>query len=162
LEELVRTWEKPLYYYLRRLVDGEQDAWQVLQETLVKVLCGLPRLRQPERLAVWLYSIAHKAAMSHLRGRYSEQAVFRRDGDVPDMDDGSPDPSFDDAERIHYALSRVSPARREALTLFFLRDLSLDEIASVLAIPVGTVKSRLHHAKRALKAVLEEEESSHE
>jgi RNA polymerase sigma factor (sigma-70 family) len=161
LEELVRTWERPLYYYLRRLVAGEQEAQQVLQETWVKVLRGLPRLRRPERLPVWLYSIARKTAMSYLRSKYTEQTLFARDGNVPDVS-GNSDLSFDDAEQVHYGLSRVSLVHREVLTLFFLQDLSLEEIAAVLEIPVGTVKSRLHHAKRMLKAVLEEEGSSHE
>jgi len=48
---------------------------------------------------------------------------------------------------------------REVLTLFFLQDLSTDEIAQVLGISIGTVKSRLHYAKRALKAILEKEDS---
>jgi len=162
LEELVRIWERPLYYYLRRLVDGEQEAGQVLQETWVNVLRGLPGLRKPDRLPVWLYSIARRTAMSHLRGEYSQQALELYEADLPDVESGRPDPSFDNAEQIHYGLSRLSLAHREALTLFFLQDLSLEQIALVLEIPVGTVKSRLHHAKRALRAVLEEEESSHE
>ena len=100
--------------------------------------------------------------MSHLRSKYSEQALFRRDAEVLEVEDDSTEPSFDDAEQIHYGLSRLSLIHREMLTLFFLQDLSLEEIASVLEIPVGTVKSRLHHAKRALKVILEPEESSHE
>ena len=162
LEELVRTWDRPLLYYIRRLVEDEHESWQILQQTWVKVLQGLGRLREPRKLPLWLYSIARKTALSHLRSRYSEQALFRRDAEVPEIENGSADPSFDDAEQIHYGLSRLSLIHREALTLFFLEDLSLEEIASVLEIPVGTVKSRLHHAKRALKAILEQEESSHD
>jgi RNA polymerase sigma factor (sigma-70 family) len=162
LEELVRTWERPLCYYLRRLVDGEQEAGQVLQETWVNVLRGLPGLRLPDRLAVWLYSIARRTAMSHLRGKYSQQALELHETDLPDVESSGPDPGFDNAEQVHYGLSRLSLIQREVLTLFFLQDLSLEQIASVLEIPIGTVKSRLHHAKQALKAVLEEEESSHE
>jgi RNA polymerase sigma factor (sigma-70 family) len=133
LEELVRTWERPLYYYLRRLVDSEQEARQVLQETWIKVLRGPPRLRRPERLPVWLYSIARKAAMSYLRSKYAEQALLIQEGNVPDVS-GNSDPSFDNAEQIHYGLSCLSLSHREVLTLFFLQDLPLEEIASVLEV----------------------------
>jgi RNA polymerase sigma-70 factor, ECF subfamily len=162
LEELVRTWDRPLLYYIRRLVGDEQESLQILQQTWLKVLQALDRLREPRKLPLWLYRIAHKTAMSHLRSRYSQEALFPPDAAVPDITDNRPEPSFDDAEQIHYGLSRLTLMHREVLTLFFLEDLSLEEIASVLEIPVGTVKSRLHHAKRALKATLEPEEPSHE
>lgn len=162
LEELIRTWERPLLYYVRRLVDREDDARQILQDTWLKVFQGLGKLRKPERLAAWLYGIARNTAISHLRTRYQERALFDSDDGLQGSAGDDIQLGLDNAERIHFGLGRISLAHREVLTLFFLQDLSLEEIASVLAIPVGTVKSRLHHAKRALKAVLEEEESSHE
>ncbi len=162
LEELVRTWERPLFYYIRRLIDDEDETRQVLQQSWVGVLQGLDALREPRKLPAWLYRIARITAMTHLRKRYGEQTL-RRDSDTPasvDVPDGQLE--FDDAEQIHYGLSRLSLLHREVLTLFFLQDLSLEEIAVVLEIPVGTVKSRLHHAKRAMRAVLGQEGSSHE
>jgi len=63
------------------------------------------------------------------------------------------------AEAVHRALDELSLAHREALTLHFLQDLSLEQIANVLEVPIGTVKSRLHHAKRELRKVLEREVS---
>lgn len=162
LEELIRTWERPLLYYVRRLLDTDEEARQVLQETWLKVLQGLGRLRRPESLPAWLYGIARNTAVSHLRAKRQEGVLFESDDGVVDSNGEDAHLDFDDAERIHYGLDRISPTHREVLTLFFLQDLSLEEIASVLEIPAGTVKSRLHHAKRALRAVLEEEESSHE
>jgi RNA polymerase sigma-70 factor (ECF subfamily) len=162
LEELVRTWDRPLRYYIRRLMGDEHESLQILQQTWVKVLQGLGGLREPRKLPLWLYSIARKTALSHLRTKYSEQAFFRHPAEVLEIQDGGPDPAFDDAEQVHYGLGRLSLIHREVLTLFFLQDLSLEEITAVLEIPIGTVKSRLHHAKRALKAILEQEESSHE
>ena len=70
--------------------------------------------------------------------------------------------SLDDAEQVHYGLRRISLPHREILTLFFLQDLSVEEIADVVGIPFGTVKSRLYYAKRALRTVLEKEEQRHE
>ena len=65
---------------------------------------------------------------------------------------------FEDAERVHRALGCVSLAHREVLTLFFLEDLSQEQMAEVLGIPLGTVKSRLSYAKRTLRSVLQQEE----
>ncbi|UCD49683.1 MAG: sigma-70 family RNA polymerase sigma factor [Phycisphaerales bacterium] len=161
LEELVQKWEKPLLYYIRRHVDDEHEPVQILQRTWVKVLQGLRNLREPRRLAAWLYSIARKTALSRLRARYSEQVLFENNIAIEDYCDADAGAIFDDAEQIHYGLNKLSLIHREILTLFFLQDLSLEEIAGVLEIPVGTVKSRLHHAKRMLKTVLEQEESSH-
>ena len=69
---------------------------------------------------------------------------------------------FDDAEQVHYGLDRLSLPHREVLTLFFLQDLSLEEVATVLDIPVGTVKSRLYYAKRSMKKVMDEKEQRNE
>lgn len=162
LEELVRTWERPLFYYIRRLVDDEDEARQVLQQNWVSVLQGLSKLREPRKLPAWLYSIARKTALTHLRSRYGDQAASRESNVTAPGDVADGQLEFDDAEQIHYGLARLSLVHREVLTLFFLQDLSIDEIAGVLEVPVGTVKSRLHNGKRALKAVLERERSRHE
>jgi RNA polymerase sigma-70 factor (ECF subfamily) len=54
IEELVASWEKPLFYYIHRLIEDEQQAWTVLQETWVKILQGIGKLREPNKLSVWL------------------------------------------------------------------------------------------------------------
>ena len=82
--------------------------------------------------------------------------------DLCNVEDDAGSFSFEDAEQIHHALGRISLTQREVLTLFFLQDLSIEEIAQVVAIPAGTVKSRLYHAKRALKAVLKKENGNNE
>ena len=74
LEELVRTWEKRLFYFIRRLVDEEQDAWDVLQQTWVRVLSGIGALREPRSLGPWLYRVARGAAFNHGQVR----ATYRR------------------------------------------------------------------------------------
>ena len=161
-EELVRIWEKRLFYYIRRLVDDEQDAWQILQETWVKVLQGIRKLRQPKKLPSWLYRIARNTTVSHLRTKYTRQLLLEQDVNLRDIEDNVDNLAFKDAEQVHYGLGRISLHHREVLTLFFLQDLSIEEIAEVLEIPVGTVKSRLNYAKRALKAVLEKEAGNDE
>ena len=156
LRELVRVWEKRLFYYIRRLVPAEEDAWDILQETWMRVLGGIGKLENPGSLAPWLYSIARRRIMDHLRISYAEPA-HENGGGEPAEDIPASEPDEFDAERVHYGLARLSPANREALTLYFLEDFSIEEIAGILGIPAGTVKSRLFHAKRALRTVLDRE-----
>lgn len=155
VEELIHNWEKRLFYYVRRLVDNEQDAWDILQETWLKVIQGIRLLREPRKLPTWLYRIARNTTMSHLRDEYSKRALLAK-SESPPNSEGSPEGFvFEDAERVHCGLSRISLPHREVLTLYFLQDLSLEGVADVLGVPLGTVKSRLHYAKRALRAILE-------
>jgi len=160
LDELIRQWEGRLLYYLRRLVASEEDAWDVLQQTWIKVLNGIKGLDDPQRLPTWLYQIARRTAASHWRGHYREQARMDENADLAELAQAEEGWQFEDAEQVHRALGGISVAHREVLTLCFLEDLSLEQIAEVLAVPLGTVKSRLCYAKRALRAVLEDKEGN--
>lgn len=154
-DELVRRYHDRLFFYVRRMVDHDEQAAQLLQEVWVKVLQNLRSLRQGSRLAPWLYSITRHVVMSHYRERYSTVAVAdHAELDEQPTDDSTDSARFEDAELIHFGLSRIGWAEREVLTLHFLDDLSVAEIATVLDIPPGTVKSRLHRAKSELRQVL--------
>ena len=119
-------------------------------------------LREPRKLPVWLYSIARQTVISHLRKKYSRQILYQGKENAPDIEDCNSQYVFDNAEQVHYGLSRISLQHRDILTLFFLQDLSLEEIAETLQVPEGTVKSRIYYAKKALKKVLEKEAKKYE
>jgi RNA polymerase sigma-70 factor (ECF subfamily) len=156
-DELVGLWERRLFYYIRRLVGREEDAWDVLQETWLHAMRGIGRLREPRSLPKWLYCIARNAAMSRLRRRYADEARLAEPEMLGDLDAPVESFTLEDAEMVHAALERLTLPHRDVLTLHFLQDLSIEEIAEVLGVPSGTVKSRLHYAKRALRATLEQE-----
>lgn len=149
--ELVDRYHGRLTYFVRRLV--ELDAVEsVLQDTWLAVLRGLPTLRSGQRFAPWVYAIARNQAMRRLRSKYRDAVIA-----VEQPDEAAVDASieqFDDAEAVHAALGKLPVVDSEILTLFFLNDLSLDEISVVLGVPVGTVKSRLHRAKNKLAKIL--------
>ena len=140
-------------------MSDEEDAWDTLQEIWLKVIRQIGTLHEPRCLPTWLYRIARNTAMSRLRGRYADQSHIDESEPSSDVEQEAESFTFEDAEQVHYALGKLSLIHREALTLFFLKDLSIEEIADVLGVAAGTVKSRIHFAKRALRAVIEQEES---
>ena len=153
-EELIRLWQPRLFYYVRRLVPQEQDAWDVLQQTWLGAFQNIGTLNDPKLLAPWLYRIARNKTIGQRRMRFPKPMDVPEDRLTEDRDETI---AFDNAELVHEALDKLELVDREVLTLQFLRDLSVDEIADVLEIPAGTVKSRLFHARRALKEVLAKE-----
>lgn len=157
LEELVRTWEKRLFYFVRRLVENEADAWDVLQQTWLRVLSGIGGLREPGSLGPWLYRVARAAAFNHGKVRATYRRMLEDYAAAPPAGDDPARAEFEDAEQVHHGLQQLSLPHREVLTLLFLEDFSVEEIAQILEVPAGTVKSRLHHAKKALRAALGKE-----
>ena len=162
-DELVQRWNDRLLYYMRRLIDHEQDAVNALQETWLHTFRGMASLQANSRLAPWLYTIARRSAMNHYRGhfgRLEETSSESLEQIVDDCDDTQL--RNESAELVHYGLKQLGRAEREVLTLYFLEDLSIDEIATVIDVPGGTVKSRLFKARRDLRAVLQREAERHE
>lgn len=157
LEELIKRWEKSLFYYLHRLVDDEEDAWDTLQETWVKVIKEIKSLREPCCLPIWLYRIARNTAMSKLRAEYYKRAVLDDLEESQNVLENDENSNFENAEQIHQALGQLSLPHREILTLHFLEYFSIEEIAVVLGVPPGTVKSRIYYAKWALRSVIKRE-----
>ena len=163
-DELVASWSERLHYFLHRLIDHEHDVANVLQEVWLQAFRNIGSLQQGARLAPWLYTIARRSAMNHYRSVYSNQGL-----NAPPPADESVDPiepsddslNLENAELVHFGLSRLEVPQRELLTLYFLDDLSIAEIATVLEIPPGTVKSRLAAARRELRRILDEEASRH-
>ena len=158
MEELIAVWEKRLFYYIHRMVDQEADAWDVMQKTWVKVFRKVKSLKDPQSFPSWLYTITRNTALSHLQQRPGVRLASDALDDCEDLpgEDNSTT-VLEDAEAVHNALGRLSSDHREVLTLFFLRDLSIEEIGRVIGVPQGTVKSRLHYAKRALRKLMEKE-----
>ena len=154
--ELVERWEKSLLYYIRRMIDNEHQAWQILQETWLHVVKGIDTIKQPEYLPKWLYGICRHKIVTYYRQQHKESELQDAVCGVAEAYEPNGDLPFENAEAVHWGLGRINPVFREVLTLYFLQDLSIDEIAEVLSVPAGTVKSRLFHARKQLRKVLED------
>jgi RNA polymerase sigma-70 factor, ECF subfamily len=152
-EELILEMESPLLYYVAKLLNDESRAFDVLQEVWLAASHGIRRLEDPRALRVWLYRIAHGLAVDRVRSDVSRERAERAWAESQERGDEN---SFDaeDAAAIHRGLNLLDVKHRDVLVLHFLNDFSLDEIASVVGCPQGTVKSRIYHAKHALKEAL--------
>jgi RNA polymerase sigma-70 factor (ECF subfamily) len=151
--------ERPLFYYVVKLLGNEDAALDVLQEVWVKVFRGIGSLRVPEALRAWLYCVARGTALNRLRDVAGRVGAEESLDDVPDaaVDGGTASADFgpDEVLEVHRALDRLEPRSREVLVLLFLEGLTVDEIAAIVGVPPGTVKSRIHRAKKTLRGLLE-------
>jgi RNA polymerase sigma-70 factor (ECF subfamily) len=158
--ELTEMFHRPMLYYLRRMLGSEADAWDAAQETWLAVFRSLATLRDTRALPAFIYRTARNAALAQLRKRRAADAALltmrdRHEAVASRKEDDEVDGfSAEDATRLHAGLEKLSLVHREVLTLFFLEDLSIEEIAAVVDAPIGTIKSRLFHAKRALRETL--------
>ncbi|HEV3342146.1 MAG TPA: RNA polymerase sigma factor [Pirellulales bacterium] len=154
-DELVQELERPLLYYVAKLLGDQNLAFDVLQEVWLRAFRQIRRLSQPASVRAWLYRMAHGLAVDRLRQDLSRRRVEQAKAESTDEAGDSPDFGPDDVAAVHRALDELELAHREVLVLQFLEDMSIAEIASVLDCPPGTIKSRLHYAKRALRGVLD-------
>ena len=154
-QELVRLFERRLVYYLVRLTSNEQEAWDILQQTWIKVFRGLKSVRDTRRFTPWLYTIARRTAIDRIRklSRESECMAQNDNWENVSAEDAEIE-QFADAQLVHYGLGKLPLLHREILSLHFLEQFTIPEITEILELPEGTVKSRLHRAKQALKKIL--------
>ena len=129
---------------------GRDDVDDVQQEVWLTVIRRIGRLRSPEAFTIWLYQIARSKALNRLADRRMARILEQADVAEEVADEPEPEFSASDAARIHDGLARLNPIHREVLVLRFMEDLSYEQIAEVVRCSVGTVRSRLHYAKRAL------------
>jgi RNA polymerase sigma-70 factor (ECF subfamily) len=151
---LVERYSPRLRYYLRKMLgEGIADLEDVLQEVWFDVFRSAPRLADPAAFPAWLYRIARNRTALRHRTKQLPSRPFA-EGDLADESDDE-DYSTVDAERVHAALNELAPEHREVLVLRFLEEMSYEDVAQVVGCPLGTIRSRIYYAKRALRGVLE-------
>lgn len=153
--DLISVWERPLFYFVRRIVPTEEDAWDVLQETWLKVYRHCAQIQSYTSMPAWMYKIARNCAIDLLRKEKKFVSVDQSDDQLSESEE-SVDMNLETVNAIdlHHALLQLSLPQCEAVTLHFLEDFSIHEIAEIINVSPGTVKSRLHYAKLALKHLL--------
>lgn len=154
LDGLARRWTPRLLRYAARMLGGSGDAAEaardVVQETWIGAIRGLRGLRDPAQFPAWIYGIATRKCADTIRTNTRRRRFAMHEVAADAGGQGASltsDYQFDLASGIR----GLPPKQRAVVHLFYSEDLSVEEIAAVLGIPAGTVKSRLHQARETLK-----------
>ena len=163
-EELVRLYEKRVLALTRRMCKNPEDAAEAAQEAFFAAWRGLENFRGDSSFSTWLYRLSSNACVDLLRREGRRQAAVSLDGEDLNLDIPSPIPSpQEEAERrelreqIEAGLRALPPEYREVLVLREMQQLRYDEIAHVLELDVGTVKSRISRGRKRLRSFLLEQ-----
>jgi RNA polymerase sigma-70 factor (ECF subfamily) len=142
-----------LYSVAHRILRDRELAGDITQHALVKLWQELPTLREPQRFDAWSYRLIVNACYDELRRRRREQptlSLIETDAVLPDAQ-----LTVADRDQLERGFRKLSAEHRAVVILAYYLDYSSPEIASALGVPLGTVRSRLHYARRALRAALE-------
>ena len=155
--QLVEAYQGQVYRLALRMGLSPADAEEAAQEAFIAAWRGLPRFRGDSRFSTWLYQLATHAAIDLMRRekKYKDSADVE-DAVLPDTAE-SPQEEIERREKqetVQRALQALSPQGREILLLRYQAELGYEEIAAVLGLPNGTVKSRINRAKAQLKEAL--------
>jgi RNA polymerase sigma-70 factor (ECF subfamily) len=166
-EELLTRFQQPVYTLALRLLNNQSEACDVVQEVFLKVFRNVGNFRGQSTLKTWIYRItvneAHNARRWFFRHRRRELDLDANPNEMRDWKEIIPDNSrspFDvafDRERhvmIEAALEKINPIFRESVVLRDITDLSYEEIAGILGVSLGTVKSRILRGREALRQEL--------
>jgi RNA polymerase sigma-70 factor (ECF subfamily) len=158
---LFRRYQLPLYAYVFELVRDEQTSLDIVQETFIAAVRHIGSLREEAKFGGWLFGIAHQKCVQCWRKQNRASALRDEMAEAPPAFEDSPDQWLirrEQEEEFMSLLNELPVPQRSVLLLHFVEDFSLEEIAGITLTPVGTVKSRLHYAKRALRKILEDQE----
>jgi len=156
---LFKRYRLPLYAYVFELARNEQTALDIVQETFIAAVRHIGGLRDDAKFSSWLFGIAHQKCVEQWRRR-GRDGLFS-DELIDQSDDGADGPvetllRAEQEAGFFHLLEQLPTPQRSVLLLYFIEDFSLDDIARVTGAPLGTVKSRMHHAKLAFKKLWEE------
>ena len=160
---LVKHYEKELFNFAYRLTGNRHDAEDLLQESFFKAYKYYFQLRDVSKFKEWIFQITANQFKNLLRKRQRERLTFPEDFEknvtenLEQAPSKNPDESFlrqDKSKLLQDALKEIGPKMRTVLVLFELEGYPIEDIANMLSISRGTVKSRLHYARRKLREIL--------
>lgn len=153
---LARRWGRKLLAHAWRLTGDTDLAHEDAQDSWIEIVRGMGRLRDERAFPAWAYQIVSRRCARQIGRVRRDQHLAAAAATEPAVEAGPAEAADPGAgARLRSALTALPPAQRAAVGLFYLEDMSVAEVAVALNVPAGTVKTRLMHARRTLRAVLE-------
>jgi RNA polymerase sigma-70 factor, ECF subfamily len=159
-DALFKRYQLPLYVYVFEMVRDEQTSLDLVQETFINATRHIGALREDAKFGSWLFGIAHQKCQQHWRGNKREAALLEELAEIQaDFEDDPRDRLIREEREAEFMalVNKLPLPQRAVLLLHFIEDFSLEEIAGITSASLGTVKSRMHYAKKTLRTLLEEE-----
>jgi RNA polymerase sigma-70 factor (ECF subfamily) len=156
-ERLARRWQPKLAAHAWRLLGDPEAARDAVQESWLEIVRGLRRLRDARAFPAWAFRIVSRRCAREIGGAVRRRGIEAELEAAPEADAAAEAGQGVDRERLGAAIRALPPDQRAAIALFHFEDLSVAETAVALDVPAGTVKTRLMHARRKLRAALEGE-----
>lgn len=150
---LVKTYQQPLYYHIRRMVGNHQDADDVLQNTFIKVWRFIADFKEESKLYTWLYRIASNEALGFLRAQRAKPSG-NVDGEnhVSGTTDGPDGATI--AQKLQTALETLPDKQRQVFDLKYFSELKYEEISEITGTSVGALKASYFHAVKKIEVFL--------
>ena len=158
LGALAVRWQKKLLVHAWRLLRDEEAAKDAVQDGWTEIARGLSRLRDDDAFAAWAYRIVSRRCARHIRRQQGRRRLEAEFAAEPAAEEAPLPGSELDYDRVRSAMRSLPPEQQAAIALYHLEEMSVAEIAVALDVPAGTVKTRLMHARRKLRAAIGGEE----
>lgn len=143
-----------LLRHAMRLLGNRDDAQDAVQDAWIEIIKGLHTLRDDRAFAPWAYRIVTRRAARIISGRIKRRHHINEAVSLDEIPAGETAPMAADAYAIRRAIKALPPAQAAAISLFYLEDMSVAEVAIALDVPPGTIKTRLMHARSRLNNAL--------
>lgn len=151
--ELVGKWQERMWRYAFRVTGSEAAAWDVVQDTWTSVVKGLGRLKDVSTFPCWLFRIVNNKCIDQAR---QQQRQSRLNNHLEENLKPKANPKANEkTDALQRAIEKLTPDRRALVMLRYSQDFNISQIARILSIPPGTVKSRLHRTVKELRQLVE-------
>ncbi len=156
------TYGQPFFSLIVRMVNSEEDAEELTQDTFMKAFEHLSSFNGKSNFSTWIYRIAYNTALSFLRKKNVEQTViddnqWNRISDTQ-IDDALNNESEEQIEKLQQALTKLTAEERALVTLFYEEEHSIQELAQILNLNEGNIKVKLHRLRKKLYVLMQKED----
>jgi RNA polymerase sigma-70 factor (ECF subfamily) len=154
-EEIVQKWQKRLWAYAFRMIGSETSAYDIVQETWCGVIKGLNKLNDVSVFPSWIFRLLHNKCVDWIQNEQRETRLKKGLKKIEPEEPGQD--MVDGGDTLQIAIERLSPERKALILLRFQEEMAIGQMAEILNLPEGTVKSRLHRTVMELRCLLEKD-----